>query len=129
MLGGLLSAYHLTGHDPLLLDRAIDLADRILPVFETASGLPLPVINLAEKKGYHTTDFPGLVSIAEVGTLQLEFRYLSEVTRNPTYWEKVEKVWVSYWKGNHRRMTSWLQIMGVVSRARLPHGMASIFMK
>ncbi|KAF9443281.1 glycoside hydrolase family 47 protein, partial [Macrolepiota fuliginosa MF-IS2] len=92
VLGGLLSAYHLTGHDPLLLDKAIDLTDRILPVFETASGLPLPVVNLAERKGYHATDFPGLVSVAEVGTLQLEFRFLSEITGNPIYGEKVQKV-------------------------------------
>lgn len=95
MLGGLLSAYELTSQDPLLLQKAIDLADRILPAFETASGLPLPLINLAERKGYHTTDFPGLVSIAEVGTLQLEFKYLSEITDNPIYKRKVKRVCAS----------------------------------
>ncbi|EKM84273.1 hypothetical protein AGABI1DRAFT_117691 [Agaricus bisporus var. burnettii JB137-S8] len=110
ILGGLLSAYELTAQDPLLLEKAIDLADRILPVFETTSGLPLPIVNLAERKGYHTTDFPGLVSVAEVGTLQLEFKYLSEITRNPAYEKKVK------------------QIMEVVDKAKLPHGMASIFM-
>lgn len=82
----------MTHHDPVLLQKAVDLADRILPVFDTPSGLPLPVVNLGEKKGYHTTDYPGLVSIAEIGTLQLEFRYLSEVTGNSIYWEKAEKV-------------------------------------
>ncbi|KAF5352330.1 hypothetical protein D9756_006155 [Leucocoprinus leucothites] len=110
VLGGLLSAYHLTNNDPILLNKAIDLADRILPVFDTPSGLPLPIINLAERKGYHTDDHPGLVSIAEIATLQLEFRYMSEVTGNPIYWVKAEKV------------------MEMIHKARLPHGLASIFM-
>ncbi|KXN85750.1 Mannosyl-oligosaccharide 1,2-alpha-mannosidase MNS3, partial [Leucoagaricus sp. SymC.cos] len=110
ILGGLLSAFHLTNYDPMLLQKAVDLADRILPVFDTPVGLPLPVVNLAEKKGYQASDFPGLVSIAEIGTLQLEFRYLSEVTGNPIYWEKAEKV------------------LEVIHKARLPHGIASIFM-
>lgn len=92
VLGGLISAYELTAQDPILLEKAIDLADRILPAFETTSGLPFPLVNLAERKGYHTTDFPGLVSIAEVGTLQLEFKYLSEITDNPIYKRKVKHV-------------------------------------
>ena len=92
MLGGLLSAYHLSGGDLLYLDKAIELGDRILPAFDTPSGLPLPVINLALRKGFHTIDFPGLSSIAEVGTLQLEFRYLGYLTGNDVYWRVVEKV-------------------------------------
>ncbi|EDR15965.1 glycoside hydrolase family 47 protein, partial [Laccaria bicolor S238N-H82] len=110
VLGGLLSAYHLSNHDPLYLEKAVELADRILPVFDTPSGLPLPVINLATMEPSHMDDFPGLVSVAEAGTLQLEFRYLSHLTGNDVYWRKVEKV------------------MRVIKDARLPHGLASIFL-
>ncbi|KAF8808192.1 glycoside hydrolase family 47 protein [Phlegmacium glaucopus] len=110
VLGGLLSAYHLSGGDSLYLEKAIELADRMLPAFNTPSGLPLPVINLALRKGLHTKDFPGLSSIAEVATLQLEFRYLSHLTGNEEYWQAVEKV------------------MQVVKRAQLPHGLASVFL-
>ncbi|KAF9478073.1 glycoside hydrolase family 47 protein [Pholiota conissans] len=109
VLGGLLSAYHLSGNDVVYLEKAIDLADRMMPAFDTEVGIPLPVINLAERKGYHTTDFPGLTSIAEIGTLQLEFRYLSHLTGNPEYRKAVDKV------------------MQVIQRARLSHGLASIF--
>lgn len=36
VLGGLLSAYHYSGeNDQMLLDKAVDLADRLLPAFET----------------------------------------------------------------------------------------------
>lgn len=38
VLGGLLSAYHFSGEtDQVLLDKAVDLADRLLPVFDTVS--------------------------------------------------------------------------------------------
>ncbi|PPR02348.1 hypothetical protein CVT24_011692 [Panaeolus cyanescens] len=110
VLGGLLSAYHLSGNDPLYLEKAQELADRMLPAFETSSGLPLPAINLAEKKGYEAADFPGLTSVAEVGTLQLEFKYLAQLTENTEYWRPVEKV------------------MQKIKNARLPSGLASIFL-
>jgi hypothetical protein len=74
------------------LEKAIDLADRMLPAFETPSGLPFPVVNLGKREGHHTKDFPGLSSIAEVATLQLEFRYLSHLTDDEKYWRAAEKV-------------------------------------
>ncbi|KAJ8086082.1 mannosyl-oligosaccharide alpha-1,2-mannosidase [Marasmius tenuissimus] len=110
VLGGLLSAYHLSGEDRLFLDKAVDLADRILPAFDTRSGLPLPSVNLAKRKGVPDRDLPDLVSTAEISTLQLEFRYLSELTENEEYWDKAENV------------------MRVIKAARMPHGLASIYM-
>jgi len=110
VLGGLLSAYHLSGGDDLYLTRARDLADRMLPVFDTPSGLPLSMINLQKRVGVPDKDNQGLVSTAEVSTIQLEFRYLSELTDEDIYWKKAEKV------------------MAVIRAARLPPGLASIFM-
>ena len=92
VLGGLLSAYHLSGGDPIYLEKAIDLADRMLPAFETPSGLPFPLVNLGKGEGHRGKDSPGLSSIAEVATLQLEFRYLSHLTGDEKYWRIVEKV-------------------------------------
>ncbi|KAG6860344.1 hypothetical protein C0995_012457 [Termitomyces sp. Mi166 len=109
VLGGLLSAYHLSNEDPLYLEKAVELADRILPAFETPIGLPLPMVNLGKRKGVFDKDLRGLVSTAEVATLQLEFRYLSHLTENDVYWRRVENV------------------MRIIRGARLPHGLASIF--
>ena len=50
LLGGFLSAYSLSS-DPIYLTKATELADRILPVFDTPSGLPLSMINLAKSEG------------------------------------------------------------------------------
>ena len=56
----------------------------------------MSVINLAAMEPIHTGNFPGLVSVAEAGTLQLELRYLSHLTGNDVYWRKVEKAgWFS----------------------------------
>jgi mannosyl-oligosaccharide alpha-1,2-mannosidase len=92
VLGGLLSAYHLSSGDSLYLDRAIELADRMLPVFETPSGLPFSMVNLGLRKGVDEPDSPGIVSTAEAATLQLELRYLSFLTENDEYWDRAEKV-------------------------------------
>jgi endoplasmic reticulum Man9GlcNAc2 1,2-alpha-mannosidase len=92
VLGGLLSAYHLSGGDSLYLTRARDLADRMLPVFDTPSGLPLPMVNLQRRQGVWDQGNQRLVSTAEASTLQLEFRYLSELTDEDIYWKKAERV-------------------------------------
>ena len=92
VLGGLLSAYHLSGEDALFLDKAKELADRLLPAFDTPSGLPLSMINLAKREGISDKDNQGLVSTAEASTLQLEFRYLAHLTDEDIYWRKAERV-------------------------------------
>ena len=92
VLGGLLSAYHHSGGDKLFLRRARDLADRMLPVFDTPSGLPHPMVNLQQRKGVWDKDQRDFVSTAEASTLQLEFRYLSELTDDDIYWKKAERV-------------------------------------
>jgi len=64
----------------------------MLPVFDTPSGLPMPMVNLQKRQGVPDESNPGLVSTAEASTIQLEFRYLSELTDKDIYWEKAEKV-------------------------------------
>lgn len=43
-LGGLLSAYALSG-EPILLSRADDLGTMLLPAFDTTHGLPMYAVN------------------------------------------------------------------------------------
>ena len=94
MLGGLLSAYHLSGEDRLYLEKAIDLADRLLPAFKTPSGVPHAMSNLARKEAVPDLQNNNWVSTAEATTLQLEFRYLSMLTDEDIYWRTAEKVGV-----------------------------------
>lgn len=46
VVGGLLSAYDLSG-DKIFLEKAKDIADRLLPAWDTPSGIPYNRINLA----------------------------------------------------------------------------------
>lgn len=91
MLGGLLSAHYLTGDD-LYLDKATDLANRLLGAFDSPTGLPYASVNLHNSAGVESHTDAGASSTAEVATLQLEFKYLSKLTGEPLYWEKAEKV-------------------------------------
>jgi len=49
LLGGLLSSYQMTG-DKRLLNLAEDLGNRLLPVFESPTGLPYRYVNLKTGK-------------------------------------------------------------------------------
>lgn len=81
LLGGLLSAHQMDG-DPRLLELARDLGDRLLPAFESPTGMPYRYVNL------RTGETSGPVSNpAEIGTLTLEFGILSRLTGEPVYYE------------------------------------------
>ncbi|KAF4573098.1 mannosyl-oligosaccharide alpha-1,2-mannosidase [Pleurotus pulmonarius] len=109
VLGGLLSAYHLS-QDSLFLERADDLGSRLLTAFSTSSGLPLPMADLGRRVGVPDQWSAWQVSTAEAATLQLEFRYLAELTGNQDYWYKAEKV------------------MEVINKALPPHHLVPITM-
>lgn len=100
----------------------------MLPIFDTPCGLPFPLTNLGLRKGLQDKDFQGLVSTAEVATIQLEFKYLSYLTDDDVYWEKVETVCLHLIAAFQN--TDWLgQVMEVIRKARMPAGLASIFMR
>lgn len=76
-LGGLLGAHALSGRQ-VFLDRASELGDRLLPAFNTTSGLPLAKWNIARSKGSAPSGEPTILS--EAGSVQLEFRALAQQT-------------------------------------------------
>lgn len=85
MLGGLLSAYQMDG-DERFLELAKDLGDRLLPVFDSPTGLPYVNVNL------RTGETSGVINNpAEIGTLILEFGTLSGLTGDPVYFEKADR--------------------------------------
>ncbi|CAN8268881.1 unnamed protein product [Cochlearia groenlandica] len=91
VVGGLLSAYDLSG-DKLFLDKAKDIADRLLPSWDTQSGIPYNFINLRHGSPHNAIWAGGNSILADSGTEQLEFIALSQRTGDPKYQQKVEKV-------------------------------------
>jgi Glycosyl hydrolase family 47 len=88
LLGGLLSNYQLT-QDKRLLALAEDLGNRLLPVFNSPTGMPYVNVNLktGAVRGEETNP-------AEVGTLVLEFGTLSKLTGKPIYYDKAKNALV-----------------------------------
>lgn len=93
-LGGFLSAYDLSG-DELMRDRAEELAQLILPAFETMTGVPIGRLNL-NKPGNPFP--PSSVIVAEAASMLVEMTRLWQVTGNRTYFDKVQRTtdWLQY---------------------------------
>ena len=92
LLGGLLSSYQITG-DKKLLTMADDLGTRLLPVFDSPTGLPYKYVNLKTGKTRGEVSNP-----AETGTLLIEFGTLSKLTGKPIYYEKAKRALVETYK-------------------------------
>src|SRR6516165_9770143 len=92
MLGGLLSSYQLTG-DKRLLALAEDLGSRLLPVFDSPTGMPYVNVNLktGAVSGEETNP-------AEIGTLLIEFGTLSKLVGKPVYYDKAKRALVELYK-------------------------------
>ncbi|XP_049281577.1 ER degradation-enhancing alpha-mannosidase-like protein 2 [Anopheles funestus] len=97
IIGGLLSAHLLSYHADLasmglvkpgwpcegpLLEMAQDVAQRLLPAFDTATGMPYGTVNLRHGVPYGETS---VTCTAGIGTFILEFGTLSRLTGNSVY--------------------------------------------
>jgi glycosyl hydrolase family 47 len=92
LLGGLLSSYQLTG-DERFLWLAEDLGNRLLPAFDSPTGLPYRFVNLKTGKVRDAESNP-----AETGTLLIEFGTLSKLTGRPVFYEKAKRALVETYR-------------------------------
>lgn len=92
LLGGLLSSYQMTG-DKKLLALADDLGTRLLPVFNSPTGLPYKYVNLKTGKTKGEVTNP-----AETGTLLIEFGTLAKLTKKPVFYDKAKRALVETYK-------------------------------
>lgn len=108
MLGGLLSAHYLSNAYPdmapladdnegapgqdLYIEKATDLAGRLMGAFNSESGVPYASVNLKSLQGVASHADDGASSTSEAASLQLEFKYLAHLTGEANYWAKAEKV-------------------------------------
>lgn len=84
-LGGLLAAFQLDG-DTAFLRLARDLGDRLLPAFDSPTGMPYRYVNLRSGEVRDPVSNP-----AEIGTLMLELGTLSRLTGNPIYYDRAKR--------------------------------------
>merc|ERR1719466_228684 len=84
-VGGLLSVFALTGEEMFKI-KAVEIVEKLLPAFATPTGVPHGKVDMK-------TGLPGKGErsvLSEFGTLHMEFSYLSDITGNAIYKEKVE---------------------------------------
>lgn len=81
LLGGLLSSYQLTG-DARLLRLADDLGTRLLPAFDSPTGLPFVYVNL------RTGKTRGTISNPAEAALIIEYGTLARLTGKALYYER-----------------------------------------
>ena len=90
ILGGLLSAYHLT-NNKRLAEQALDLANRMKPAFDTRTGVPDNYVNL-QSGAHEGAAWIGRAAIlSEFGSLQMELKTLSAIHNDPSHDERSTK--------------------------------------
>nr|XP_054753906.1 mannosyl-oligosaccharide alpha-1,2-mannosidase IA-like [Lytechinus pictus] len=74
-------------------EKAIQIADKLLPAFNTPTGIPFGLVNLKTGSARNWGWASGGSSIlSEFGSLHLEFNYLSEISGDPKYKQKVDRI-------------------------------------
>ena len=85
VLGGLLSMYQLSG-DPTILEKAVDFGNRLMPAFQSTTGIPYFWVNLKTGQAEGSR-----VNVAEAGTYLLEMGMLSYFTGDPAYYQAAKR--------------------------------------
>lgn len=89
-LGGLLSAYDLSG-EPVLLRKATELGNMLYNAFDTPNRMPANSFHFERAK--ESLLLPSTHEIsANVGSLSLEFTRLSQLTGDPKYYDAITRV-------------------------------------
>lgn len=105
VLGGLISGHILLSRDPslvptyrgLFLEQAVALADRLLPAFNTRSGIPYEYVHLQRGEELNIQ-----TCTACAGTFLLEFGALSMLTGNPVYLRKAHRAALTMYRKRSR---------------------------
>ncbi|EXJ60225.1 mannosyl-oligosaccharide alpha-1,2-mannosidase [Cladophialophora yegresii CBS 114405] len=92
-LGGLIAAYDLSsGKYPVLLDKAVDLADILMGAFDTPNRMPAVFYKWAPFYASQPHRASPHSVLAEIGSLSVEFTRLAQITKEPKYYDAVARV-------------------------------------
>ena len=107
LLGGLLSAHYLSTELPdlapasedelgsagedLYIEKATDLADRLLGAFDSPTGIAYPLVNLETRQGGYSKGNGKTTQTAHAAGALLEYRYLSFLLGEKLFWNAAEK--------------------------------------
>ncbi|KAG1681970.1 Mannosyl-oligosaccharide 1,2-alpha-mannosidase IB [Nymphon striatum] len=82
-----------SSHSKIFKVKAEEIANKLLPAFNSQSNIPYALVNTKTGSARNFAWAAGSSSIlSEFGTLHLEFMYLSNITGNPVFRDKVMKI-------------------------------------
>ena len=67
--------------------KAVEIADALLPAFNTPTGIPFSFVNVRTGVGRNWMR-DGTSILSDMGSLHMELAYLSDITGNPVYRQK-----------------------------------------
>jgi mannosyl-oligosaccharide alpha-1,2-mannosidase len=92
-LGGLIAAYDISdAKHPILLDKAVELADILLGAFDTPNHMPIPFYKWSPSDTSKERRASTRIVMAELGSLAVEFTRLSQITKDPKYYDVIARV-------------------------------------
>ena len=116
-LGGLLSAYDLSGRE-ILLVKAVELGNLLYGGFNTEHRMPVDMINFGRAKEGTGLYVENTVVSASPGTLSMEMTHLSQVTGDPKYYDAIARVMDLFYKGQNetRNPGMWPMFVSMFNR-------------
>lgn len=92
-LGGLLSAHDLSlGKYPVLLEKALELADVLIGAFDTPNRMPVTYYHWAPSYASQSHRAGTRVVLAEIGSLAVEFTRLAQITQENKYYDAIARI-------------------------------------
>lgn len=92
-LGGFLAAYDISERKfPKLLVKAVEVAEFVMSAFDTPNHMPVVRWNWLSYVDGEAQVAPFNMVVAELGSLSLEFTRLSQLTKNPKYYDAVQRI-------------------------------------
>ncbi|THW93333.1 seven-hairpin glycosidase [Aureobasidium pullulans] len=92
-LGGMLSAYDLSGgKHKVLLDKAVELAEVLMGAFDTPNRMPVTFYRWMPTFASQPHRAGTHVVLAEIGSLSVEFTRLAQLTKEPKYYDAIDRI-------------------------------------
>ncbi|KAL7809495.1 seven-hairpin glycosidase [Trichoderma gracile] len=90
-LGGFLSAYDLSA-DARLLSKAVEVGEMLYRAFDTPNRMPITRWAIHAAMASKKQVAPAGLLVAEIGSLSMEFTRLSMLTRDPKWFDAVQRI-------------------------------------
>ncbi|CAJ2509466.1 Uu.00g144920.m01.CDS01 [Anthostomella pinea] len=105
-LGGLVAAYDVSGGKAggydILMEKAIELAEILMGVFDTPNRMPILYYNWKPALASQSKRAGANVGVAELGSLAMEFTRLAQITLENKYYDAVARITDAFFEWQER---------------------------